>query len=139
MDQDLIVRSAQTHALMPMMQFSVAPWRILDEEHLKAVRKAIEIRQQYTPLILTLAQESAGNGEPIVRSMEYLFPHKGYHAIDDQFLLGDSILVTPFLGPGEGKRQVMIPGRTLERLEREKHQGAKSSGYYCGTGCYSYL
>jgi alpha-glucosidase len=109
MDQDLIVRSAQTHALMPMMQFSVAPWRILDEEHLNAVRKAIEIRQQYTPLILTLAQESAGNGEPIVRSMEYLFPHKGYHAIDDQFLLGDSILVTPFLGPGEGKRQVMIP------------------------------
>jgi hypothetical protein len=29
-DQKLIVRSAQMHALMPMMQFSVAPWRIFD-------------------------------------------------------------------------------------------------------------
>jgi len=109
MDQDLIVRSAQTHALMPMMQFSVAPWRILDEEHLKAVKTAIEIRQQYTQQILNLARESAGTGEPIVKSMEYLFPHQGYHTIDDQFFLGDSILVTPLLGPGEGIRQVMIP------------------------------
>ena len=27
-DQELVVRSTQVHALMPMMQFSVAPWRI---------------------------------------------------------------------------------------------------------------
>lgn len=33
-DQELIVRSCQIHAFMPMMQFSVAPWRILDREHL---------------------------------------------------------------------------------------------------------
>jgi len=39
MDQDLVVRSAQIHALMPMMQFSVAPWRILDPGHLDAVKK----------------------------------------------------------------------------------------------------
>ena len=31
LDQELIVRSCQVHTLMPMMQFSVAPWRILDE------------------------------------------------------------------------------------------------------------
>jgi alpha-glucosidase len=30
--------------LMPMMQFSVAPWRVLDEEHLKAVQKSIAVR-----------------------------------------------------------------------------------------------
>ena len=29
MDEELIVRSAQVSALMPMMQFSVAPWRVL--------------------------------------------------------------------------------------------------------------
>ena len=38
-DQELIVRSAQCQALMPMMQFSVAPWRVLDQAHLKAVLK----------------------------------------------------------------------------------------------------
>lgn len=30
LDQDLFVRSAQIHALMPMMQFSASPWRVLD-------------------------------------------------------------------------------------------------------------
>ncbi len=109
MDQDLIVRSAQTHALMPMMQFSVAPWRILDEKHFKAVQKAVEIREDYTDLILELARESAITGEPIVRSMEYVFPHMGYATITNQFLLGDSILVTPLLEPGEGVRTIQIP------------------------------
>ena len=32
-DQELVVRSAQVHALMPMMQFSVAPWRVLSQEN----------------------------------------------------------------------------------------------------------
>ncbi len=44
-DQDLIVRSAQCQALMPMMQFSVAPWRVLDETHLNAVLKAVKVRE----------------------------------------------------------------------------------------------
>ena len=46
-DQELVVRSAQCHALMPMMQFSVAPWRVLDPAHLKAVRKAVQFREKH--------------------------------------------------------------------------------------------
>lgn len=109
MDQDLIVRSAQAHALMPMMQFSVAPWRILDEVHLYAVKGAVNTRDKYIPLIMELARSSAITGEPIVRSMEYVFPHRGYHAINDQFLLGDRILVAPYLESGEGMRTIVIP------------------------------
>ncbi len=108
-DQDLIVRSAQCHALMPMMQFSVAPWRILDKKHFAACKKAVDIRMEYTPLILDLAKESAKTGEPIVRSMEYVFPHQGYEKVNDQFLLGDNILVAPLLEKGEGSRKVLIP------------------------------
>jgi alpha-glucosidase len=66
MDQDLVVRSAQIHALMPMMQFSVAPWRILDKAHLDAVKKAVEIQTKYTPLIMELAENSAKTGVPII-------------------------------------------------------------------------
>ena len=108
LNQDMIVRSAQIHALMPMMQFSVAPWRILDHEHFTAVKKAIETRKKHTPLIMKLAKESAKTGEPIVRSMEYVFPHKGYAKINDQFMLGDKIMVAPVLTQ-ENKRTVIIP------------------------------
>ena len=120
-DQDLVVRSAQIHALMPMMQFSVAPWRVLDAGHLAAVKKAVKIREQFTPEILALVRQSAKTGEPIVKSLEYAFPHQGYEQIKDEFMLGDSILVAPLDRKGNA-RQLVLPkgkwisddGKTLE-------------------------
>ena len=112
-DQDLVVRSAQIHALMPMMQFSVAPWRVLDAEHLNAVKKAVEIRNQFTPQILELARQSAKTGEPIVRSLEYVFPHQGFENIKDEFMLGDSILVAPLDKKGSSRSVVLPKGKWL--------------------------
>lgn len=111
LDQALIVRSAQVHALMPMMQFSVAPWRVLDSTNFGAVKKAVAIRSQFVPLILRLAQQSAINGEPIVSKMEYNFPHQGLENCNDQFMLGDSIMVTPMISQGE-VRNVIFPNGT---------------------------
>ncbi len=108
LDQDLIVRSAQCHALMPMMQFSVAPWRVLDSVHLNAVKKAVALRNTMVPEILRLAHEAAKNGQPIVRSMEFVFPHQGYEMISDQFMLGDDILVAPILNKS-GMRKIILP------------------------------
>ncbi|QGY48180.1 glycoside hydrolase [Maribellus comscasis] len=107
-DQDLIVRSAQCHALMPMMQFSVAPWRILDTEHLEACKKAVQIRKKFTPLILKLARESANTGEPIVRPLEYVFPHQGFAKVQDQFMLGENILIAPVVNK-KTTRLVALP------------------------------
>jgi len=108
-DQELIVRSAQVHALMPMMQFSVAPWRILDAEHLEAVKKAIALRREFTPAILELVDQAASIGLPIVRTMEYVFPNQGFEHIKDQFFLGDEILVAPILKKNQNKRTIMLP------------------------------
>jgi alpha-glucosidase (family GH31 glycosyl hydrolase) len=108
-DQELIVRSAQCQALMPMMQFSVAPWRVLDQEHLGAVLKTIQVREQHRACILGLVRQAALTGEPIVRSLEYVFPHRGYQRVNDQFMLGDQILVAPVLEKGATNRQVTLP------------------------------
>jgi len=121
LDQDLVLRSAQIHALMPMMQFSVAPWRVLDAAHLSAVKQAVQTRERFTQTIVDLARQSAATGEPIVRSLEYVFPHQGFENIKDQFMLGDSILVAPIDRKGN-TRQVALPkgkwlgddGRTLD-------------------------
>jgi alpha-glucosidase len=125
-DQDLIVRSAQCHALMPMMQFSVAPWRILDDKHLEACKKAVEIREKFVPLILKLAHQSANSGEPIVRPMEYVFPHQGYAAVKNQFMLGNDILVAPVLEKGAKSRNVLLPkGKWIDDLGAF-HKGGKA-------------
>jgi alpha-glucosidase (family GH31 glycosyl hydrolase) len=108
-DQELMVRSAQTHAFMPMMQFSVAPWRVLDSSNMDAVKKAIEMRANFVPRILELADEAAQTGEPIVRHMEYEYPGMGYESVTDQFLLGSDILIAPVLIPGATEREIRIP------------------------------
>jgi alpha-glucosidase len=125
-DQELIVRSAQVHALMPMMQFSVAPWRVLDQRHLDACKKAVETRKKFTPLILQLAHESATTGEPIVRSMEYVFPHQGFEKISDQFLLGDKILVAPVTEKGATKRTVFFPKGKWKGANGKIYKGGKT-------------
>ena len=109
MDQESIVRSAQIHALMPMMQFSVAPWRVLDSKHFGAVKAAVAIREKYKGYILELALKAAKTGEPIVKPLEFNYPGKGYATITDQFLLGDKLLVAPVTKKGAVERTVVIP------------------------------
>ena len=122
-DQELVVRSTQVHALMPMMQFSVAPWRVLDEEHFKGVLKVVALREKFKGNILRLAKEAAITGEPIVRSMEYVFPHTGLANVSDQFMLGDSVLVAPFLESGEGIRTVFLPKGEWKADDNKVYKG----------------
>ena len=110
-DPKLIVRTAQMHAMMPMMQFSVGPWRILDQEHLAYCMQAVKIRERFEPYIFELAEAAARTGEPIIRHMEYMFPAKGFSDCNDQFMLGSKYLVAPILN-AEGKRSVRLPNGT---------------------------
>jgi alpha-glucosidase len=108
-DQELIVRAAQTHALMPMMQFSVAPWRVLGPENLEICRQAATLHGEMSGEILELAREAARTGKPIIRSLEYEYPHQGWVEVDDQFLLGPDILVAPVLEKGARARSIVLP------------------------------
>jgi alpha-glucosidase len=100
-DQKLIVRSAQVHALMPMMQFSVAPWRILDSTHLAAIKKIVKIRQENMPYLMQVLRNSAKTGEPAIKPMEYAFPDQGFLNVTHQFMLGDRIMVVPVVNPSD--------------------------------------
>jgi alpha-glucosidase (family GH31 glycosyl hydrolase) len=109
MDEELIVRSAQVSTLMPMMQFSVAPWRVLGKENLDICRKMADLHYQMGKEIIELARESALSGEPMVRNLEYDYPGKGYEGIKDQFMLGRNILVAPVVVKGQRSREVVFP------------------------------
>lgn len=107
-DQDLIVRSAQIHALMPMMQFSVAPWRILNKENMAIVKNMALLHEQMSNYIMDCARESAKTGEPIVRHMEYSFPNEGFAECKDQYMLGDKYMIAPIVTK-ENTRTVKLP------------------------------
>lgn len=124
LDQELIVRSCRVHALMPMMQFSVAPWRILNEENLAICRKYAKLHETMGSYILELAKQSAKTGEPIVRHMEYAFPHQGFVDCKDQFMLGDKYLVAPMIQSG-CKRQVQLPKGVWKDDTGKRFKGPK--------------
>ena len=124
-DQALIVRSAQVHALMPMMQFSVAPWRILSQENLAIVQRMAQLHADFAPYIMTYAHQAALSGEPIVRCMEYQFPHQGFEQVKDQFMLGERYLVAPVVD-NRLERDVRLPKGTWRDEQGRKYKGGKT-------------
>lgn len=111
-DLPAIVRSAQMQALMPMMQFSLAPWRVMtapkDRPMLDAIRKAVAVRERLTPRILALARKSAKTGEPIAAHMAYAYPGCGFERVSDQWALGEDVIVAPVL-TADSSRAVVLP------------------------------
>jgi alpha-glucosidase len=124
-DQELIVRSAQCHALMPMMQFSVAPWRVLDEKHFDAVKKCVEIRMKFSDYILTEAKKTAESGEPTIRSLEYSYPGKGYGLVNQQFLIGEKLLVAPVVEKGVSEHKIYLPEGKWKAWNGKTYKGEK--------------
>lgn len=108
-DEELVVRSAQVHALMPMMQFSVAPWRVLSKENNQICLNAAKLHTQMGDLFLKLAKDAAKTGEPIVKPMSLAFPEAGCETIKDQFMLGEDILVAPVVEKGARSRTIFFP------------------------------
>ena len=108
-EQELFIRSAQIHALCPMMQISASPWRVLDAEHQAIFSKTLALRQKFAPRIAALAEKAGKDGEPILRNLEYNYPGMGYAGVIDEFIMGDELLVAPVLKKGATSRKVVLP------------------------------
>ena len=111
-DPELFIRSAQIHALCPMMQISASPWRVLDARHQEIFSDVLALRQKFAPTIAALAKKTGETGEPILRSLEYNYPGKGYAHVIDEFMMGEDLLVAPVLRKGMAARDVVLPPGT---------------------------
>jgi alpha-glucosidase (family GH31 glycosyl hydrolase) len=125
-DEELVVRSAQVHALMPMMQFSVAPWRILSRENNRICLEMAGLHLKMGDKILGLAKEASRSGEPIVKPMAMTFPDGGYETIKDQFVLGDTMIVAPVIEKGARKRSVVLPEGEWRADDGKIHKGGRT-------------
>ena len=91
------------------------PW-VHGARHLDIRRKAIEERYRLMPYIYALADENSRTGVPLMRPVFMNYPEvlaKGDRLGDteDQFLLGDDLLVAPAFNPeSPGKYRVGLPG-----------------------------
>jgi alpha-glucosidase (family GH31 glycosyl hydrolase) len=125
-DEELVVRSAQVHALMPMMQFSVAPWRVLSKENADICLKMSKLHEEFGAQILDLAKSASKTGEPIVKPMEMAFPGNGFELIKDQFVLGNDIIVAPAVEKGARSRTVVLPKGNWKAEDGKTYKGGKT-------------
>jgi len=117
--RELYVRWCFANALLPAVQFSIAPWQY-DEAASEACRRALELRAARLPQLEALAEAAAVSGEPLVRPMWWHAPtDPTCQWVADQFLLGNTTLVAPVLDAGERSRPIYLPaGRWLGRANQ---------------------
>ena len=114
--EKLFVRSCALAALHPMMQFSAAPWRYLSPGNVEICRAFANLHVEFAPYILAPARQAARTGEPIVRTMEYEFPHAGFAKPMTQFMLGPKWLVAPVTAEDDAVTVELPAGRWTDDL-----------------------
>jgi len=108
-DAELMIRWAQTSALFPAVQFSLAPWDYGDDCD-RLCRAAVNLRRRYIDRISTAMYQAAQTGEPVIRPVWWLVPDdERAQTCDDEFLVGDDLLVAPVVQPGQRFRDVYLP------------------------------
>lgn len=117
LDQELFVRHSEIACLMPAIQFSKAPFRILSGENFKAILKGLNHRGRYLDGISQLIKEAGSTGEPVIRYMSYEFPQEPVEGIIDQFMIGKNLLIAPIYKKGSRGRQVYLPEGTWKYKE----------------------
>ncbi|KAH0541134.1 neutral alpha-glucosidase AB [Cotesia glomerata] len=116
-DAELFIRWNQAGAWLPFFRQHShietkrrEPWTF-NNETTKIVRDAIRMRYSYLPLWYTLFREHEINGSPVIRPMWAHYPSEvKTFSIDDQLLVGDSILVHPVFEPSVTEVNVYFPG-----------------------------
>ena len=102
------------------------PWAFGPE--IEAVcRGAIQLRYQFLPYIYTLFERASRDGSPIIRPLIWHYQNDPQCvAVQDQFLLGENLLVAPVTQLGARARAVYLPpGQWHEFWTSETHRGRK--------------
>ncbi len=122
-DEELVSRWIALTALLPMEQFSMSLWNGMHE---KEVKEFNAIRAKYKDYFVECVENYVKTNEPIVRSMEYQYPNRGFANIKDQFILGEKLLVAPVLEKGAKSRKVVLPeGEWLCIVDNKKYKAGK--------------
>jgi myogenesis-regulating glycosidase len=105
----MMIRRTQLNALLPAMQFSLAPWDY-GKESAELCRRYATLHGEYASRIFALAEESTQTGVPIIRPIFWLDANnENALTCDDEFLVGDDILVAPVLFPHMRRRDIYLP------------------------------
>jgi len=123
---ELYQRATAMATFCPIMQYHAehnghrrpladrTPWNVAeqtgDPDALETYRRFAQLRMNLVPYLYGLGDEAAETGLPLMRAMALAFPEDPTaRGLDDQYMLGDALLVAPILEPGTSERRVYLP------------------------------
>lgn len=96
------------------------PWAFGDQA-VDVVRRYTDMRYKLAPYYMELAHEAAKDSLPIVRHLAIEFPQDRFaRTIDDQFLVGDSIMVVAIMEAGLRERSYYLPEGRWYHIQRKE-------------------
>ena len=110
---ELYIRWVQVGLLLPLARFHGTtprePWFYSDKA-LDIMRNYANLRYSLIPYFLSQAEKSVATGLPMMRHMRLEFPDEPkMDSLDNQFTLGEDILIAPVADDGVRDRHVYFP------------------------------
>ena len=98
---------------------------LLPAYYQERILKAINTRYKFLPYIMELARKSSSNGEPIIRPLFYDYPNDSdAYSVEDEYMLGESVLHAPVIGKDQRVRGVYLPkGKWVSYWTGEVYDG----------------
>jgi alpha-glucosidase len=128
---ELLVRSYQISFLAPFCRnhkqhdgYDQEPWRF-GKYYEDIIRKYLKLRYAMLPFLYTTLEEAHRTGVPLFRPLVLNYQDDpNTHNIDDQFMIGDDLLVAPVLKPDVTSRRVYLPAGTwYDYWTNKRHTG----------------
>jgi alpha-glucosidase len=115
-DGELLARWTEFGAFQPFCRNHSAmgtarqePWAF-GEPWEGVCRDMLQLRMRLVPYLYTLFEECHRTGAPVLRALLFSYPDDPTtYTADDQFMLGDALLVAPITRPGVEHRHVYLP------------------------------
>uniref|UniRef100_A0A8D8TIF4 Uncharacterized family 31 glucosidase KIAA1161 n=1 Tax=Cacopsylla melanoneura TaxID=428564 RepID=A0A8D8TIF4_9HEMI len=119
--EELYIRWTQANVFMPIMQFSIPPWRFSDET-VQIVHKFVLLHTIYSDKIVSAMSRAVTDGTPVNLPLWWIAPSDPVAlACGDEYLLGEDILVAPVLTKGAVARDIYLPkGQWKDAIDPEQ-------------------
>lgn len=132
---ELMARWVQVGCFSPLFRnhcakgsFYQEPW-LFGEETLNIYRKYVELRYELMPYFYDLCRECEQKGLPVIRPLVLHYENDPVtRNLNDEFLVGEQLLVAPVVEQGAVKKMVYLPEGTW--YDYWTHQAFEGRNYY---------
>lgn len=116
---ELLTRWIEAAIFSPLLRNHAAlgtrsqePW-VFGEPTLSIYRKYLKLRYRFIPYLYDLFANEAKTGLPVMRPLVLNYENDPrVHNLNDEFMVGDNLLVAPIVQPSQTKRLVYLPAGT---------------------------